>query len=341
MIAFLSNLLPSIQSKIQNGLNQIGRLGSKIVRWFRNLTGTPAKTHRVAQPHLAKPFPLAPQQKTTTPAQIPTEQPQYFIIKSNERIIPEHLRIIQDKVSVPDYIGMQYKGNTPAANKYSARLRAISKHLDYQTIIPTRGDGNCFTNAAAAGLLHLFPLFKEKFLAVLRTHSQSSLPYLTPDKTSTAPTYSQQFTKKDDFNKVITHLMQYPCDSLLKDQLFLAAFSRVIRFILHIQYEHTGVPLDENLLQVGENIDMLGLCALNHAFDVNAALIVLRKDKEFTDPDDFQHIYRVHGKHLDSAASIIPITNLEKNKHFYMIASGPHYILLTRYLQSSENFELI
>ncbi len=170
------------------GLSIVGYMGYKAVKCIVVKLGLVKETDKVAQQT------LSPQQTNkTTPSSH---------LKGRKK--DERKQIVQSPKLVQAYLDEVYNGGTPAAEKYRARLQSIEEYYNKPLVYPVRGDGNCFCNAAVAGLLSI-PNCRENIALILREKLHTNQSYIQPDPTSTKD-HLTKFNKEDDFALVLSGL---------------------------------------------------------------------------------------------------------------------------------------
>jgi hypothetical protein len=315
------------------GLAIVGYMGYKAVKWIAVKLGLVKKTDTVVQQM------LSPQETSTPPlpdlkdrkieVEKATTNKEEAPVVEKPNPIEEYLKIVQSPKSVEKYLDEEYKGDTSTARKYRARLEYIEKHYDKHQVYSVRGDGNCFCNAAVAGLLSI-PNNRKKIAAILREKVKTDKNYIKPDPNSTAD-HLTKFQKDDDFNIVLDGLLtrtDLTTQNLLEDFNFTAAFSRVIRYILSTTSKDLCSSTN------GEETDMYSIWVLNDIFNTQAKMIVLA-GLTAVDPElpNIAHVACGKSLNVDEGASNVTLNtnvNSESNKpEFLIIRKSAHFITLT------------
>lgn len=314
----------------------IGYLGYRTVKWLLQKSGITAKTDEVARGKIhthtplknqASPISLRPVQKDTIP-QIQLSLSKKIDIEIN---VPP---IISKRQNVTDFIHENFQKKTDHNEKYSRRLKSIASAFGKEWIYAVRGDGNCFCNAAVAGIvnhLNTHPERRLPFLKIVEDHRSKSDAYVSPDKTADAenniPEHNVNFSKEKDFDTVINGLKD-PIDfsdKLLSNFDFSAGFSRIIRYILFCHRKELGLDEREIPLACGKEIDMGAIPLFNQIFNLNAGLAVFQGKPPFDLPkaDEFLAVKGQdpvpiqinHGEKNDADFLI-----LSKTGHFFAMA---------------------
>ncbi|MBA2369077.1 MAG: hypothetical protein H0V82_08660 [Candidatus Protochlamydia sp.] len=276
-----------------------------------------------------------------------TNPPPIITIPSNPPILPTEKkkkkfsetdlgpRIVQKGMNVEKYSQEEYKGNTPKAQKYIKRLKHISAYFNKSFIYPVRGDGNCFCNAALAGLVLLIVKNnekKEKIIQVLIEYASKTEAYTTPDQSANAPAYSKLFTKEEDFETTVQFLSDGTLSSLdFENYNFTSSFSRVLRYLICCNQANAGFAPNEMSLESGSEIDMNAVVILNALFDINCKVAVLQANLNEANPVKPEEIYLIQGKDIyDNSTSIINThqNNGDQPCDFLLIRKDAHYIVL-------------
>ena len=286
------------------GLAIVGYMGCKVVKWIVSKLGLVQKTDNVANQTLSK---------INNPIKGLQKPP----------VIEEHLRIVQDPKSVQDYLNEEYKGFTPQAIKYRKRLELIGKYYEKNTIYPVRGDGNCFCNAAVAGLLSI-PNNRVNIIHVFEKKKNTNQNYIKPDPNSTTE-HLTHFNKDKDFKIVLAGLADtnLTTEALFKDFEFTAAFARVIRYLLSTQSEGCATN--------GQEMDIDDVWSLNTIFNTRVEAIVLAAPLKDFDPELPDSAYTtgsacINIRYLDLKSAVNPPFN---KPEFLIIRKGAHFIALT------------
>lgn len=252
--------------------------------------------------------------------------------------------IIDKPQTIQDYAHSHF-GNTRNLRKQRSNDRIM--HFANQGYIMriARGDGNCFTNSLAGGLMDVItkdPSYRETLIDKLLTLQNKTTPYVLEDNGSSAPSYSQSFTKEKDFTQVLNALMDQQ-EELDNDTM--AALSRILRYVLTLEKFHDDF-IESAPKIVGENIDFTNIYTFNKAFNLNARVLVVeaystqnRSGEEILnqqDPETASSIYRIEGsdpeKYFDESP-IVDINQLleqESHESFNVIRVDGHFDLMVK-----------
>ena len=243
-----------------------------------------------------------------------------------ELLIPkeEHLQVVQRPKSVSQYLDLEYKGSTPEAKRCRIRLHNIEMHYAKHQVYPVRGDGNCFCNAALAGLLSI-PNQREN-IAKIFAEKQKEEGYIEPDSSS-GISHLTFFNKEADLSLVISCLEKknLTTQNLLEDYKFTSAFSRVLRYILNLENEELCPRIN------GQECDIQAIFYINAIFNIQAKGVVLASsgNANLESPDS---AYVLDGRTLYANLREVNLTeaNSELEKpEFLLVLKGAHFITLT------------
>lgn len=168
---------------------------------------------------------------------------------------------------------------------YQKRLLAISNRFHTPHVYPVRGDGNCFCNAAVAGIITCLvkrPELKSSIITKIKNAEASNFPYITSDTSHNALEYGVNFSKANDFKKVLKKLEDQTDLEILNDFDFTSKFSRVIRYMLLIE----GNNQDAQLRTFGNEMEATFIYGLYRIFNLNIKLAVLENNNQLVDPKD-------------------------------------------------------
>jgi hypothetical protein len=232
-------------------------------------------------------------------------------------------KIIQNKEKPSDFVEREYK-YAAKDSKYVERISALKTHIFF----PTRGDGNCFSNAVAAGVL--LTTSPEELLNKLNNYLNNNFSYITDDTSLTGPEYAKSIIKDDDFSKVIRFLLETENkNELIKEDDFMCRISRIIRYILCIEGT-TDVYIDAPLLESGQDIDLFHVLTINKIFGEKVVGLVLRSGSAEFDPKDPKKIYKIEGTEGPFSESTkseeISIDEIP-SRDFYILRHGAHFLL--------------
>lgn len=320
------------------GLAIVGYMGYKAVEWIASKLELVTKTDTVAcatlspqatngvpsgsaaaqssQPRAIKPaMRAAPAQTDNSQARAKIRQQAQALFDGPQQKLEEHEKIVTSPQSVDTHLAKEYKGKNDRVTKICQRLKSIQNHYGLNTIYSVRGNGNCFCNAAVAGLLSTSD--RAELAVILEKNRNIDGEYIAKD-----PGIAEENPNKDlDFEIVRIGLEGLKSSAdLLKHEKFTAAFSRVIRYIL--SREATGV---ECLAINGENIEPESILHLNKIFGVNASAVVLTGKS--IDSEE-SHITFVANK---GGLVLFNLKTQPKSKtDFLIVYVSGHYIALTR-----------
>lgn len=191
----------------------------------------------------------------------------------------ESPKILQAPMTLRGFIDHHYSGGTENADFHIRRLEAVSQFYSLTAFIPVRGDGNCFANAAAAGLLNKLakdPAFKGELISTIQAYQESPNIYVKQDPTAQEQHY-RNFHKAGDFALVLNALAKRTPHDLFQDDAFTAAFTRILRYVLtHVS------PSDAVTPRCGEEMDNTAVWDLNKIFNLNVKVAII----EGTTPAD-------------------------------------------------------
>ncbi len=252
-------------------------------------------------------------------------------------VLHEHEPIVEKPISVVEYAKVIYRENldprydTPKARaefapkkarnqNYQKRLIAISNRFHTPHVYPVRGDGNCFCNAAVAGLVASIvknPRIKSSILEKIKNAEAAEFPYITPDTSPNALEYGKKFSKADDFKTVLERLEGQASSEWLNDFDFTSKFSRVIRSMLLIEDNNQ----DAQLRSFGNEMEATFIYGLYRIFDLNIKLAILENNNQLVDPKD-PNEYGV-------TDPLEEIQNTKKDKaDFVIVLKSAHYFAL-------------
>ena len=238
----------------------------------------------------------------------------------------EEPHVVQAGLDITAFNEHNFSGNTELAQRSSRRLESICKFFGVDNFIPVRGDGNCFFNAAVAGLFNYIdhnPGKKRDIIDRLEGYRGSLRPYVLEDTNITAPAYSKGFYKEGDFELVIRELRDNAPEELVTKDQFTSAFARVLRYALNHSCEEEDVGQ-----RSGCEVDMIAIWALNSLFGINAKLAVLEgaSHADINGPSSF---FLMHGDMAHSDQDIIDITRpypiRDHEADFIIIRKSGHY----------------
>ncbi len=317
------------------GLAVLGYLGYRGVKWILEKAGIIERVNTVAIETISRATPkLRSEQK-----QIRGESKAVSDAAIHPLVENKGPQIIQPRQSVESFIRASYSGAATERNKkYSERIRNISKAFSKSDIYPVRGDGNCFTNSAAAGLLHVIGKNEEKrqeTAQIITNYQTRDTPYILPDVTQTAPQYNKVFTKEGDFKAVLDRINgdTFEISELIGDQSFISAFSRVIRYILVCEREQGGFEEGDIPGRCGEEIDMEAVVLLNRLFRVNASLIVLQGPNQASDPENPHEALQLVGRERFEGQRIVDMSQIDSRViegefDFLILRKSGHFLAM-------------
>lgn len=264
----------------------------------------------------------------TDDAVIPCKGDGYFPSSQKEPVQKGPL-IVQNKQSISEFIQAEYRGETVNAKKYARRLERIASYFEMPWIRPVRGDGNCFVNAALAGLMPLIerdPEKKASIIHLVSRYAEAQEAYVSPDLISTAPFYSKKFNREDDF-KLVLKTLKTPAlmDEGIKTFEFSASFARIIRYILYCNRNREKQGLDEEIsLTSGGDISAEIVDVLNQEFGLNVKVVILQGDAAVDSDQEnqvccYQHLYQMLDLDQKSGAE-------DKTLDFLIIRKGAHFL---------------
>lgn len=231
---------------------------------------------------------------------------------------------------------------SPNADQVANRIGLLSQKAGYNYFVRVRGDGNCFTNSLVAAFLVLSnkdAALKAKLFEVIDAESSAHAEYLFPDDTATAPHYSRDFTKDNDFALVRIKLTNDSIDELLQDNHFCAAFSRVLRQVL-VAKDGQGLGLGLVSRKVGDNIDMMAVVLFNQLFNTKAVAVAVSGQR--LQACESNQAYINYGQEIDFDQN--SLINLEedldqtpagvalKESDFALVYMSGHFILALKSL---------
>jgi hypothetical protein len=245
---------------------------------------------------------------------------------------PEYPPLTQETLHLSEFIKEHFNGGTPLAQKNSERLHNISTFFGIDSFVPIGGDGNCFVSAAIAGLLNHFiirPSEKERITRIMEEFKKSHHPYILEDPSPESRPHNKGFNKDNDFDLVIETLKSKPPHILTKDEPFIAAFGRVLRYALvhNESYSKEDIPP-----QAAAEIDVSAICALNLLFSINAKVVVLEGGVEDADSSKSSFFAMIQGgdighpdanQGIDTEKEVSPEHNtadfliIRKSNHFF------------------------
>ena len=182
----------------------------------------------------------------------------------------------------------EYFGQTRVHRKQKSAARALHFTKNGYSMRISRGDGNCFTNSLAAGLMDVVkknPDYRGTLIEKLREFQSCQDPYVLLDTGLSAPPYSQSFRKNEDFIKLIKDLEQGKKDL---GNHTMAAFSRVLRYVLTLD-QFKNVYIEGTSQRVGKELGFANIFTFNKAFGLNARVLVLEA-KPFIDEESVEHL---------------------------------------------------
>jgi hypothetical protein len=328
----------------------LGYMGYKAVRWILKKIGLIAKTDQLARQTISD-YGSRGLKKSKTPSRHYTssssessdsessdsEGPTIRSLPSIRSLFIPSLRIpiVGKKQSVASFIKSEFSGETSRSKKYINRLSNISKYFNKLSIYPTQGDGNCFCNAAIAGLIEIMH-------ADAGRYRQMSTILLERGCSHSAP-YIKDFSQEADFNLVIDRLSQQPALSLLNDDAFAVSFSRIIRHLIVCEIEDKHLPLREIVREDGDYIDTDAITVLNSIFDINAQAAVLSAPSNTgADLDRSDTAYIVSGRKAvpdglpragfaeGESPFLVDLSKENRNRppEFLIIRQGAHFIAM-------------
>jgi hypothetical protein len=262
-------------------------------------------------------------QARTAAARVPSD---FLHLQAQEELPPEFLAmlaedtaqlppVIQPLLDAASFIQHSFSGNTALAEKSKRRLHRISCFFGIDSYVPVRGDGNCFLNATAAGLLNYIegsPGKIQKIINTLAAYKESPHPYL------------EGFNKNRDFDLVMNQLRTNPSPRNALDDVFTSAFARVLRYTISQATVEGDVSLQD-----GDYIDMNAIYALNSVFDINAKIAVLEGNGH-ADPAEPSFFCILQGKIENAEGTIIDTTTRypERRDHeadFLIVRKSGHF----------------
>lgn len=101
-------------------------------------------------------------------------------IEDPEKLL-EAPKSLQAPMTEREFIAHHYNSTTPRSSFFARRFSSVSNFFGLRTFIPVRGDGNCFINATAAGLLHTInkdPNFRQKLISTIEAYNASPKIYV-------------------------------------------------------------------------------------------------------------------------------------------------------------------
>lgn len=240
--------------------------------------------------------------------------------------------IIGEPQSIEDYVNEHF-GKTQTPRKKKSAARALHFRENGYSMRIARGDGNCFTNSLAGGLMDVVkknPGYRKTLIKKLREFQRCKDPYVL----------SQAFTKNEDFKKLIEDLEQGKKDL---DNHTMAAFSRVLRYVLSLE-KFENVIVDRVDRKVGELIDFSGIFAFNKAFELNARVLILEAAPSSGgklnpyDPESSSYIFRTSGTLNDdddpeTKMGLVEITDFlkkEPDESFNIMRVDGHFNLMVK-----------
>lgn len=351
------------------GLAVLGYLGYRGVKWVLEKVGviqqvdsvaTKVISQRIHQPSLHKigqihrktrpksiaspQLPVGDQEKETV--RPPSKRLRNTNVPETTSITPtspwvgnQGPQIIQSHQSVEGFVNSSYSGAATERNKkYSERMRNISQYFAKNDVYPVRGDGNCFTNSAVAGLLYVMGKDRKRsqeIAQLISSYETRDTPYILPDVTQTAPQYNKVFTKEGDFKAVLDRINgdTFEISELIGDQSFISAFSRVIRYILVCEREQGGFEEGDIPGRCGEEIDMEAVVLLNRLFQVNASLIVLQGPNQASDPENPHEALQLVGRERFEGQRIVDMSPIDSSViegefDFLILRKSGHFLAM-------------
>jgi len=230
---------------------------------------------------------------------------------------------LQNPMTEKTFIDHHYGGKTPDAVFFATRFSSIGRFFKLNTFVPVRGDGNCFVNAAAAGLLNKInkdPSYLSKLIAIIEAYENSPEIYVQKDPSAKEDQHIN-FYKTKDFRQVVSKLTQLHPTILFEDDHFNAAFTRILRYIL----THSA-PEDAVSKRCGTEIDSTAVWDLSRIFDLNAKVAVVEgpTPADSQGPDSFLVTYG------DMNQSIIDTkqrhSDTEKTADFVILRKSGHFV---------------
>ena len=217
------------------------------------------------------------------------------------------------------FIDHHYNGGTAQSDFFTKSFSFVSRFFNLKTFVPVRGDGNCFVNATAAGLLnkiHKDASYLGKLTSIIEAYEASPNIYVQKDL-GAQEEHHTNFYKASDFLQVLQKLKTQDPKTLFNDDLFNAAFTRILRYIL----SHSA-PKDAVSLRCGTEIDATAVWDLRKIFDIDAKVAVIEgaTPADSQGPEAFllvhgemdQSIISKKDKSLQTAEFVI----LRKSGHF-------------------------
>jgi hypothetical protein len=241
-----------------------------------------------------------------------------------EQQAPAALReapVIERPLTLGEFRALNFNGGTPRAEKGDQRLRLLSEFFGIHTLVPVRGDGNCFLNATIAGFLYHLGHHPEQLNAIFdRLLSYERSPH----------DYDPRFNKEEDF-QLLTNSLAFSSPNfwqLSENQAFCFAFTRVLRYILS-HHESDG----ELHQHSGEAIGMHAVHILNQVFNLNAKVAVLEAESYAGEYDPIQptSFYRIQGRNRTFPGASLTINTLmrqpldERRADFLILYKTGHY----------------
>lgn len=232
-------------------------------------------------------------------------------------------KTLQKPMSERAFIEHHYNGGTAQSDFFTKRFSCISRFFNLKTFVPVRGDGNCFVNASAVGLLNKLnkdPSYLGKLTSIIEAYQESPSIYVQKDPASKEEHHTN-FYKASDFLQVLQKLKTQDPKTLFNDDLFNAAFTRILRYIL----SHSA-PKDAVSLRCGTEIDATAVWDLRKIFDIDIKVAVI----EGATPADRQGPEAFLLVHGDMEQSIIN----PKDKHpkslndaeFVILRKSGHFV---------------
>jgi hypothetical protein len=238
-----------------------------------------------------------------------------------EALLPP--KTLQNPMTEKTFINHHYGEKTKDAVFFASRFSSIGRFFNLNTFVPVRGDGNCFVNAAAAGLLNKInkdPSYLGKLIAIIEAYDTSHKIYVQKDP-SAQEEHHINFYKAGDFRQVVYKLKQLQPTLLFEDDHFNAAFTRILRYIL----THSA-PQDAVSERCGTEIDSIAVWDLSRIFELNAKVAVVEgaTPADSQGPDSFLVTYG------DMNQSIIDTnqrySDTEKTADFVILRKSGHFV---------------
>ena len=209
------------------------------------------------------------------PLNITTERP-----VENNAIVQKPQTIAQFREQIYPTTGIRFPDAIQRNTRYGERLAGVVNYFGTPVIYPVRGDGNCFCNAAVAGILHGIKqgtIDPQIILTVIQQSGSDHSAYITPDVENNFD-YMKDFRKDEDYGKVINGLeaVQHnkdTIDALADDFDFTASFSRILRYLLVINTQTEGMLFHDlfecDMTKTGKEMEAPLFVVLNKMFSLN------------------------------------------------------------------------